>query len=111
MFALTGLVGLVLTQLLLRWFVDDLGIGYALAKVPTAGLVFSFNFIVRKALLFSSRAESAGALCRRMWDGHVRRLSRAAMLEPSVRHRKIASRHPQKIVAAQTLSPTMPPQS
>jgi putative flippase GtrA len=108
-FCLTGLVGLILTQVLLRWFVADLGIGYALAKVPTAGLVFSFNFVVRKGLLFSSRAETAGGICRRAWNAHMRRPPVPAAPRSGARHPKIGSRHPQNMVAARTLSRTMPP--
>jgi len=47
-----GLAGLLLTQGLLALWVEGLGLAPGLAKIPTAGLVFLFNFIVRRALLF-----------------------------------------------------------
>jgi putative flippase GtrA len=49
-----GLAGLVLTQLLMALWVERLGLTPGLAKIPTAGLVFVFNFTVRRALLFSA---------------------------------------------------------
>jgi putative flippase GtrA len=51
-----GLAGLVLTQLLMALWVERLGLTPGLAKIPTAGLVFIFNFTVRRALLFSAPA-------------------------------------------------------
>ncbi len=47
-----GLAGLVLTQLLMAFWVERLAMAPGLAKIPTAGLVFVFNFTVRRALLF-----------------------------------------------------------
>jgi len=47
-----GLAGLVLTQLLMAFWVERLAMAPGLAKIPTAGLVFIFNFTVRRALLF-----------------------------------------------------------
>lgn len=47
-----GLAGLVLTQLLMALWVERVGLTPGLAKIPTAGLVFVFNFTVRRALLF-----------------------------------------------------------
>ena len=54
-----GLAGLVLTQGLMALWVEALRTPPGLAKIPTAGLVFIFNFAVRKALLF--RAANAAA--------------------------------------------------
>lgn len=51
-----GIAGLVLTQLLMALWVERLGMTPGLAKIPTAGLVFVFNFTVRRALLFSAPA-------------------------------------------------------
>jgi putative flippase GtrA len=51
-----GVAGLVLTQLLMALWVERLGLTPGLAKIPTAGLVFIFNFTVRRALLFSAPA-------------------------------------------------------
>jgi len=54
-----GLAGLVLTQLLMAFWVERLAMAPGLAKIPTAGLVFVFNFTVRRALLFRApRAQS-----------------------------------------------------
>ncbi|MBU4435903.1 MAG: GtrA family protein [Alphaproteobacteria bacterium] len=47
-----GLAGLALTQLLMALWVERLHMTPGLAKMPTAGLVFMFNFAVRRALLF-----------------------------------------------------------
>lgn len=47
-----GLAGLVLTQVLMILWVERLGLEPGLAKIPTAGIVFIFNFTVRRALLF-----------------------------------------------------------
>jgi putative flippase GtrA len=54
-----GLAGLVLTQGLMMLWVERLGLAPGLAKVPTAGLVFIFNFTVRRALLFRAPRASA----------------------------------------------------
>ncbi len=53
-FLLTGLAGLALTEVLMHLFVDRAGLPVALAKAPTSGLVFLFNFTARRTLLFSS---------------------------------------------------------
>lgn len=54
-----GLAGLVLTQGLMALWVEGLRLEPGLAKAPTAGLVFAFNFTVRRALLFRApRAEA-----------------------------------------------------
>jgi hypothetical protein len=53
-----GLAGLALTQVLLALWVEVFGMTPGLAKIPTAGLVFLFNFGVRRALLF----RAAGSL-------------------------------------------------
>ncbi len=54
-FLVTGLIGLLLNEALMDVFVEFVGLSVALAKVPTAGLVFLFNFTARRALLFSHR--------------------------------------------------------
>ena len=53
-FALIGLAGLLLTVALLRLMVA-LGLPVLLAKGVTAGVVFCFNFSLRKWLLFTLR--------------------------------------------------------
>jgi len=55
-FLAVGLVGLVLTQLLMAFWVSLVGLEPPLAKLPTAGLVFVFNFVARRTLLFSRPA-------------------------------------------------------
>lgn len=47
-----GFAGLVLTQGLMALWVEALGMSPGLAKIPAAGIVFLFNFTVRRALLF-----------------------------------------------------------
>ena len=47
-----GLAGLILTQGLMALWVEVLRMTPGLAKIPTAGIVFLFNFTVRRALLF-----------------------------------------------------------
>lgn len=59
-FLAVGLAGLVLTQGLMALWVGGLHMGPGLSKIPTAGIVFVFNFVVRKALLF--RAERSPAI-------------------------------------------------
>lgn len=51
-FLAVGLAGLLLTQGLMAFWVEALGLAPGLAKAPTAGIVFLFNFSVRRALLF-----------------------------------------------------------
>lgn len=62
-FLVTGLAGLALTEGLMHLFVDYACLPVAFAKIPTAGFVFLFNFVARRALLFSTPAgvESDGA--------------------------------------------------
>lgn len=53
-----GLVGLALTQGLMALWVEVLRMTPGLSKLPTAGIVFLFNFTVRRSLLFrASRAD------------------------------------------------------
>ena len=47
-----GLAGLILTQGLMALWVGRLHMTPGLAKIPTAAVVFLFNFTVRRALLF-----------------------------------------------------------
>lgn len=54
-----GVVGLLLNEGLIYLFVADFGLSAALAKIPTAGLVFLFNFTARRALLFSAPSRGA----------------------------------------------------
>lgn len=54
-FFAVGLAGLVVTQLLLLVFVSRVGLTVALAKIPTTGIVFLFNFLCRRGLVFATR--------------------------------------------------------
>jgi putative flippase GtrA len=53
-FVAIGLAGLLLTEALMHVFVDRAGLTPAIAKIPTAGFVFLFNFTARRSLLFST---------------------------------------------------------
>ncbi len=52
-FFAVGLLGLLLTQGLLAVFVSRGGLGVGAAKVPTTAIVFAFNFLCRRGLVFS----------------------------------------------------------
>lgn len=52
-FAVIGLLGLMITELLMWLLVSSFGLPAVQAKLPTAGFVFLFNFGARKALLFT----------------------------------------------------------
>lgn len=54
-----GLAGLILTQGLMALWVEGLRMTPGLAKIPTAGIVFLFNFTVRRALLFKAPPSDA----------------------------------------------------
>jgi putative flippase GtrA len=58
-FLAIGVLGLGLNQLLLKAFVEDLHLGYALAKVPAAGVGFVFSFVLRRAALFTRSLTTA----------------------------------------------------
>lgn len=49
-----GLAGLALNEGLLRTFVENLGLAYALAKVPAAAIGFVFSFVSRRLALFTT---------------------------------------------------------
>jgi putative flippase GtrA len=59
-FLITGVIGLMLTEALMRLFVERFGLSLSLAKGATAGLVFMFNFLSRRSLLFKTAARDAG---------------------------------------------------
>ena len=52
-FTAIGLAGLALNQLVIYGAVEWLKLGYEPAKLVSAALVFGFNFISRKVLLFT----------------------------------------------------------
>lgn len=58
-FALVGVAGLLLTEVLLWLQIDLLGVHRVVARVLAAGVVFLFNFGLRKALLFTRRGVAA----------------------------------------------------
>ncbi len=47
-----GVVGLIFLECLMFFFVDILNIYYLMAKVFATGLIFSFNFLAKRFLLF-----------------------------------------------------------
>ena len=51
-FFVVGIAGLLLTQALLYVFVARCHLPVALAKIPTTGVVFAFNFLGRRGLVF-----------------------------------------------------------
>jgi putative flippase GtrA len=52
-FALIGLGGMALNQLVIYGCVEWLALSYEIAKVVSAAVVFCFNFAARKSLLFT----------------------------------------------------------
>jgi putative flippase GtrA len=60
-FMAIGVAGLVLTETLIHLFVDRFGLTPAIAKIPTAGFVFLFNFVTRRGFLFSRATPRARA--------------------------------------------------
>jgi putative flippase GtrA len=52
-FAVIGLAGMALNQGVVWAGVEKLRLSYELAKVLSAGVVFGFNFVARKLLLFT----------------------------------------------------------
>lgn len=58
-FCIIGVVGLMLNEGLMYVFVEHVRLTAAWAKIPTAGLVFAFNFTARRALLFSTPSPGA----------------------------------------------------
>lgn len=49
-----GLAALALNQVLIFLFVHFCGLNVGIAKAPTAACVFTFNFLLRRALLFAA---------------------------------------------------------
>lgn len=58
-FALIGVVGLVLTNVLLFLFTDVCGIHYMVSKLITTALVMLWNFFGRKLILFNEKTPEA----------------------------------------------------
>ena len=53
LFALVGLAGMALNQLIVYTAVQLMAASFEVAKILSAGIVFSFNFASRKLLLFT----------------------------------------------------------
>lgn len=51
-FVLIGVVGLGLTSLFMWFFTDKIGVHYIFSKIITTIIVFVWNFIAKKSLLF-----------------------------------------------------------
>jgi putative flippase GtrA len=58
LFVVIGLAGLGLSVILILAFGALLGLSAPIAKAPTAGIVFLFNFATRRTLLFANRPEA-----------------------------------------------------
>lgn len=54
-FILIGVFGLGLTELLMWLFAQKAGLHYMIAKIFTTVLVFAWNFLAKKTILFRSR--------------------------------------------------------
>ncbi len=54
-FAAIGLAGLALNGFLLWCITTGTPLSYQIAKLPTAGIVFLFNYVARRNLLFSDQ--------------------------------------------------------
>jgi putative flippase GtrA len=55
-FAAIGIAGLVLNALLLWCITTGTPLSYQVAKLPTAGIVFLFNYLARRHLVFTARS-------------------------------------------------------
>ena len=51
-FTIIGIIGLLLTELLMKLFVDIIGIYYVLSKILTGAIVMFWNYIARKVIIF-----------------------------------------------------------
>jgi putative flippase GtrA len=59
-FLLIGLAGLIINHFVMYGLTELALLPYAVSKVGSVGLVFSFNFSVRKAILFTAPAAPKG---------------------------------------------------
>lgn len=59
-FLLIGVTGLVINHIVMFGLTEAAALPYAVSKVGSAGIVFTFNFIARKTLLFRIAAASKG---------------------------------------------------
>ena len=51
-FTIIGIIGLVLTEILMKILVGFLGIYYVISKVLTGAIVMFWNYIARKIIIF-----------------------------------------------------------
>lgn len=51
-FTIIGIIGLILTELFMKLFVDVIGIYYVISKILTGALVMFWNYIARKVIIF-----------------------------------------------------------
>jgi putative flippase GtrA len=73
LFVAVGVAGLLLTELLLWLAIGKLGLPPLAAKLGTSGVVFAFNFVLRKVLLFSTTSVGQdGAVATRTFAGRTR---------------------------------------
>ena len=54
-----GLLGLGLNEVLMKVFVEVVGLNFALAKIPATAVGFVWNFGLRRLTLFSASGQSA----------------------------------------------------
>ena len=57
-FALIGIVGLIINDAVIAFFVENIGQSVLIGKGAAAAITFGFNFSLRKRLLFSSSPHS-----------------------------------------------------
>ena len=53
-FFIIGALGLGINELVMKYFVEVIHVGPLLAKIPATGVGFVFNFVARRALLFTA---------------------------------------------------------
>ena len=59
-FLLIGVAGLVINHIMMFGLTEGAHFPYAVSKIGSAGVVFTFNFIARKSVLFRASAASKG---------------------------------------------------
>ena len=59
-FALIGVAGLAINHVVMFGLTESAVLPYAVSKLASVGLVFTFNFSLRKAVLFTAPAVSKG---------------------------------------------------
>ncbi|WP_081683706.1 GtrA family protein [Granulicoccus phenolivorans] len=59
MFALIGVVGLGLNNLLMWTFTEHVGLHYAVSKLISTGIVFFWNFLARRFLIYTGKPKES----------------------------------------------------